>query len=84
MEIKPTLRFTKSAIIAELRQRAFELETINKFDHGNGSAQVEKSSPSRNRAYGEWKTLRDVAREIEDGYLGRGKNEDHKTTRLAV
>lgn len=63
-------RFTKAQLIHDLRCRAERLQQEHKFDPGNGYAQVTNKGEAINRYYGEWKTLLDLAKWIEGGYIG--------------
>lgn len=62
-----TRRFSKATLLdwAELRIR--EIESRHTFDPGDGTHQVEKSSPERNRAYAEWRLLNDLIDVFELG-----------------
>jgi hypothetical protein len=71
-------RFSKGALIEQMRERASRLEDFWIFDRDNGKAQLcSRSEPAHTLAlveraveYGRWRTLRDLAREIEDGSIG--------------
>lgn len=64
-------RFTKSKLIADLRDIAAERQKLHKFECGNGYAQVEGQGEERNRDFGEWIMLRHLARWIECGEIGK-------------
>lgn len=72
-------RFTKSAVIDDIRARATRVEEEQGFDRRTGTAQLlppgaDESTEAlidRAVAYGEWLALERVAEGIEDGQLGR-------------
>lgn len=68
-------RFNKTQLIHELRQRAARIQNEYDFTRGNGYAQVMGKGEEENRAYGEWKTLENLARDIEAGHVGVKSND---------
>ena len=53
MNFQKKERFTKAAVNEWVRGRIDRLAENHGFNLGNGYSQVERSSPARNRAYGE-------------------------------
>ncbi|WP_046983988.1 hypothetical protein [Delftia acidovorans] len=75
-------RFTKSAVIDDLRARASRVEEEQGFDRRTGTAQLlppgaDESTEAlidRAVAYGEWQALERMAEGIEEGQLGKPAN----------
>ncbi|OBY87051.1 hypothetical protein [Delftia sp. JD2] len=76
-------RFTKSAVIDDIRARATRVEEEQGFDRRTGTAQLlppgaDESTEAlidRAVAYGEWLALKRVAEGIEDGQLGKSASQ---------
>lgn len=57
-------RFSKHAVVAEIARRSELIRTVWHFDPEDGHAQVIGKGEHANRAYAEFRTLRDLAREM--------------------
>jgi len=76
-------RFTKSAVIDDIRARATRVEEEQGFDRRTGTAQLwppgadetTKALIDRAVAYGKWRALERVAEDIDEGQLGKPANQ---------
>lgn len=68
-------RFNKTQLIHDLYGRAARIQNTHGFTRDNGYAQVMGKGEEENRAYGEWQTLENLARDIEAGYIGVKSND---------
>lgn len=65
-----TTRFNKTKLLADLRKRFNDIQAREKFDRGNGWAQVKNSPIERVVAYGTWREVETLIRMIEGGDIG--------------
>lgn len=63
-------RFSKSKMVQDLLERADFLEKEWKFDRNNGLAQLRGGTVERAAAYGRYRSMLDLAADIEDGCIG--------------